>query len=105
MTQLTLAVRLRLEKSTVSRLVGLLAGRGWLQRTKSDSDARLVWLELTEQGRATARELAQARAARFDRLLERIPPQQRAAVIDALTLLVDAAGDTVDTRHPHHVTG
>jgi DNA-binding MarR family transcriptional regulator len=51
LTQQELARRLRLEKSTVSRLVGQLITRGWVQRGKCDGDARLVWLELTDAGR------------------------------------------------------
>ncbi len=99
LTQQTLAARLRLEKSTVSRLVGQLVGRGWVQRAKrGDSDARLVWLELTESGRKAAAELAAARAARFEDLLHHIPADQHGAVIGALTLLVNAAD--ADVRRP-----
>jgi DNA-binding MarR family transcriptional regulator len=95
MTQLELADRLRLEKSSVSRLVGLLYARGWVRRDKRAGDARLVWLEVTDAGRQTASDLATARAARFHRLLDAIPPEQRPAVIDALSLLIDAAHDRV----------
>jgi DNA-binding MarR family transcriptional regulator len=99
LTQLELARRLRLEKSTVSRLVSQLATRGWVQRGKRDGDARLVLLELTDSGRKAAADLAAARAARFAQLLEAIPADQRQPVIDALTLLVEAAHDHADQRH------
>jgi len=91
LTQTALAGRLRLEKSTVSRLVAQLIGRGWVRRVRRDGDARLVWLELTPEGRRAAGELAVARAARFADLLRSIPPERRPAVIDALTALVEAA--------------
>ena len=91
LTQTDLAGRLRLEKSTVSRLVTQLTTRGWVQRARHDGDARLVWLELTDAGRTAAAALARARADRFAALLGNIPEDQRGAVIDALTLLVDAA--------------
>ncbi len=91
LTQTELAKRLRLEKSTVSRLVTQLTSRGWVRRTERDGDARLVWLELTPEGSRAAGELAVARAARFADLLRNIPAEQRPAVIDALTTLVDAA--------------
>jgi DNA-binding MarR family transcriptional regulator len=99
LTQLELAGRLRLEKSTVSRLVGQLIARGWVRRGKRDGDARLVWLELTDTGRKAAGELAAARAARFTLLLEAIPADQRQTVIDALTLLVEASHDHADRPH------
>jgi DNA-binding MarR family transcriptional regulator len=100
MTQSTLARRLRLEKSTVSRLVGLLIARGWVRRDKRDGDGRVVWLELTGDGSRAAGELAVARAARFGRLLRNIPDGRRPAVLEALTLLIDAAAAPDDSLHP-----
>ncbi|TDC80871.1 MarR family transcriptional regulator [Micromonospora sp. KC606] len=91
LTQTALGERLRLEKSTVSRLVSQLTSRGWVRRANRGGDGRLVWLELTPDGRRAAGELAVARAARFADLLRNIPAEQRPAVIDALTTLVDAA--------------
>jgi DNA-binding MarR family transcriptional regulator len=91
MSQSELAQRLRLEKSTVSRLVTNLTARGWVRRDKRAGDGRLVWLELTGSGSRAAGELAVARAARFAELLRNIPDDRRVAVIDALSLLVDAA--------------
>jgi DNA-binding MarR family transcriptional regulator len=99
LTQLELAGRLRLEKSTVSRLVGQLIAREWVRRGKREGDARLVWLELTDAGRKAAGELAAARAARFTLLLEAIPADKRQTVIDALTLLVEASHDHADQPH------
>jgi DNA-binding MarR family transcriptional regulator len=100
MPQAELARRLRLEKSTVSRLVANLIGRGWVRRDKRAGDGRVVWLELTGAGSRAAGELAVARAARFADLLRHIPDERRAAVIDALHLLVEAAGraDTAAVR-------
>lgn len=93
LTQTELARRLRLEKSTVSRLVGQLTSRGWVRRADRGGDARLVWLELTPEGGHAAGELAVARAARFAELLRNIPADRRPAVIDALTTLVRAASE------------
>ena len=98
LTQHDLAVRLRLEKSTVSRIVTQLEGRGWLRRTKRDGDGRLVWLELTDAGHVAATDLAAARAQRFTRLLEAIPVHQRQSILDALALLVEASHDHAIAR-------
>jgi DNA-binding MarR family transcriptional regulator len=97
LSQVHLTRLLRLEKSTVSRLVTQLHHRGWLRRGKRDGDGRLIWLELTDAGHAAAHELAAARAQRFTRLLEAIPADQRQSVLDALKLLVEAARDHVRT--------
>jgi DNA-binding MarR family transcriptional regulator len=88
-----IGTRLRLEKSTVSRLVGQLETRGWVTRARRDGDGRVVWLELTDQGRSAAANLAAARAAKFTRLLEAIPPAKRAGVLDSLSTLVEALRD------------
>lgn len=96
LTQVELAGRLRLTKSTVSRLVDQLTVRGWVQRRRRDGDGRLAWLEVTDAGRQAAGELAAARAARFSRLLEAIPADRRQTVVDALSLLVEAAHEQPD---------
>ncbi|MEV0898141.1 MarR family transcriptional regulator [Actinoplanes sp. NPDC049802] len=97
LTQTALGERLRLEKSTVSRLVSQLTARGWVCRASRGGDGRLVWLELTPDGRRAAGELAVARAARFADLLRNIPAEQRPAIIDALTTLVEAASGQLAT--------
>jgi DNA-binding MarR family transcriptional regulator len=94
--QIELARRLRLEKSTVSRLVGQLAGRGWAVRDPAQEDGRGVLVRLTDPGRAAADSVAEAREVRFARLLDRIPPAARADVLRALHTLTEAA----DERHP-----
>lgn len=88
--QAELARRLRLEKSTVSRLVGQLAGRGWLQRRADPGDGRATLLALTPTGRQAAAELAAARAAKFARLLDAVPQAERGAVLRALDTLTEA---------------
>jgi DNA-binding MarR family transcriptional regulator len=88
--QAQLGRRLRLEKSTVSRLVGQLIGRGWLERRPDPGDGRATLLVLTPAGQQAADELASARAAKFARLLEAIPADEREAVLHALDTLMEA---------------
>jgi DNA-binding MarR family transcriptional regulator len=93
MAQHELGARLRLEKSTVSRLVGQLESRGWVARSRGARDGRVTMLELTDAGRQSAVQLGAARADRFTRLLEAIPPDERTLVLDGLTILVEALRD------------
>jgi DNA-binding MarR family transcriptional regulator len=88
--QKDLAPRLRLEKSTVSRLVGAMEGRGWVERTKSPHDRRAMELRLTDAGRRTAQDLAEARRAKFSRILEAISQEERTLVVRALGILEEA---------------
>ncbi len=95
LSQTDLCLRLRLEKSTVSRLVGQLEGRGWIARQR---DGRAVRLRLTDAGRAMAATIAAARQAKFDRLLEAISDTDREPVIAALKTLVEALRDNQTDR-------
>jgi len=90
-TQTVLAARLALRKSTVSRLVDQLAARGWVERRASPDDARCRLVALTPAGRDAAAAVARARRERMARLLDRIPAGERAAVVEALATLTEAA--------------
>jgi DNA-binding MarR family transcriptional regulator len=89
--QVELARRLRLEKSTVSRLVTNLAGRGWVHRETADGDGRGVLLVLTDAGATAAARQADTRRDRLAALLDRVPEDQRATVVRALQILAEAA--------------
>lgn len=93
LTQSELTSHLRLTKSTVSRLVDQLVGRGWVVRSPSDDDGRRRVVALTAEGREVAEGTARRRAERMGRLLDRIPEDQRLAVLQALDVLVEAARD------------
>lgn len=90
LSQNALCARLQLVKSTVSRMVSSLVKRGWVERQRDERDGRAVTLHLTDQGRTAARQLAEARQAKFTRLLERIPEEEREHVMDTLNILVEA---------------
>ena len=86
-----LARRLRLTKSTVSRLVDQLADKGWVERLALPGDGRRRAVVLTEKGSVVAGDVAGRRAERMARLLDRIPEGERATVLAALDTLVEAA--------------
>jgi DNA-binding MarR family transcriptional regulator len=86
-----LATRLRLTKSTVSRLVDGLVERGWVERRPVAGDGRGVMLALTEEGESVAARIERARAQRLKALLDAIPPARRSEVIEVLRLMGEAA--------------
>jgi DNA-binding MarR family transcriptional regulator len=90
LSQRELGERLRLEKSTVSRLVSQLEARGWAVRGPDDADGRAVRVRLTERGERAASELADARRAKFARVLASIPEEERDRVEHALGVLAEA---------------
>jgi DNA-binding MarR family transcriptional regulator len=91
MSQRDLGDRLQLTKGTVSRIVGLLAERGWVRRVRSDDDARVQQVRLTTSGRAAAKRLASSRHQKLTAMLDSLPLTERQRVIDALALLAKAA--------------
>ena len=94
LSQNELAARLRLEKSTVSRLVGILESREWITRARSPSDGRAIELRLSDAGRRAAENIAETRQTKFARVLAAIPEEQRGSVIDALRILVEAIDES-----------
>jgi DNA-binding MarR family transcriptional regulator len=90
LSQTALAVRLRLEKSTISRLAVQMEGRGWLERNRDTADARLVRLRLTSRGRALARDLSAIRASKLQGMLSAIPEADRESVLQALKVVIRA---------------
>lgn len=102
LSQMALGQRLRLEKSTVSRLIDQLQNRGWVERGRDPADGRAIRLQLTEQGRHVSEQVAAARSAHFARLTARIPPGEREAVIHAFRVLVQTldsqSADSPDMR-------
>lgn len=91
--QSDLAQRLRLEKSSTSRLVTQLINRGWAERTPAPNDGRGVLVRLTPAGTGAAVRLAEARAARFSAVLDRVPASERAIVLRALEILTEATDE------------
>jgi DNA-binding MarR family transcriptional regulator len=82
-----------LEKSTISRLVAQLIARGWIERTPLAKDGRVMMVRLSKEGRKAAERLLQARRAKFTRLLAAIPQAKRSAVVEAISILAEAAVD------------
>jgi DNA-binding MarR family transcriptional regulator len=91
-----LAARLRLEKSTVSRLVRQLEKRKWIKRSPAAHDRRVIQIQLTPRGEAAAQRLADARHSKFDGLLAALPRQKRSSILEAMSTLVSAMDDARD---------
>jgi DNA-binding MarR family transcriptional regulator len=94
LSQTELGTRLRLEKSTVCRLVKQLEQRGWVRPERDPTDRRAVQLRLTEAGRQAAGQIAAARAEKFARIAAEIPDAEQENVWSALEILVDAMNRT-----------
>jgi DNA-binding MarR family transcriptional regulator len=89
--QADLVERLRLSKSTVSRLVDVMVERRRARRKPAPEDGRGVLLFLTADGLEVARRLEKARQQRLRAMLEAVPEDRRDDVIEVLMLMEEAA--------------
>lgn len=86
-TQAELARGLGLDKGWISRSVDALVREGLLVKTPSASDRRSVVIDMTDAGRALCREVNANLDLLSERVLQRIPPEEREGVVHALRLL------------------
>lgn len=93
LSQQALAGRLRLQKSTVSRLVDELERDGTVERRPNPSDRRSVLIGLTPAGRRKAERLRDAQTELFARLLADTSADERRQLVDLLDRLAGAARD------------
>ena len=91
LSQQALASRLRLQKSTVSRLVDELGRDGTVERRPNPDDRRSVLIALTPVGRRKAERLREAQTELFARLLADTSTDDRRQLVDLLDRLARAA--------------
>ncbi len=98
-----LASALGVATPTVVRSAERMETAGLLTRQKDATDGRLVRLWLTNIGRELQPVIEQERASLVDRALADLDPNERAALISALTKIVLAFGG--DPEPPSNLTG
>lgn len=91
LTQQEMASALRVQKSTVSRLVDQLESDRLATRAPNPADGRSVLISLTSNGRRRAERLADARRELFVRLLDQLDDDARRSVVEGLSHLEEAA--------------
>lgn len=96
LAQRDLTERLRLDKSTVSRLVAGLVRKGYVARERDPANRRLDRLLVTEKGRRTHREIREAFHARHVRVLDAMTAAEREALRTGLTGLLRALHQAAD---------
>ncbi|WP_236515513.1 MarR family winged helix-turn-helix transcriptional regulator [Sandaracinus amylolyticus] len=85
-----LASALGLDKSSATRLVQRMTDAGHFEAARDAENARFVRLALTAKGTRAARMVERASLERHARLVATIPRRERARVLGALELLVQA---------------
>lgn len=85
-----ISARLKLEKSTISRLLKSLEARGDITQTRSDSDGRSFGLTLTEAGKATFSKIDSYGEALARRALDKINGEKAQEICDAMSAYAEA---------------
>ena len=88
-----LALDLKLENSALSRTVDGLVRKKLVSRLRDDSDRRLVWIRLTENGVSTCQEIHEENDKYCLQIFENFPPSERTAIIRNFEALVQAPDD------------
>ncbi|MCQ4212664.1 MarR family winged helix-turn-helix transcriptional regulator [Streptomyces longispororuber] len=89
----TLAELLEVAPSTAMRMVDRLIAAGLADRRVNPDNRRETLLDLTDEGRRTVQEVTARRRREFAAIVERLAPQQRTALIAALTDFNEASGE------------
>lgn len=78
------AAALRLDLSTITRLVDQLEGKGLIRRARSEEDRRVCRLSLTRKGANLVGTIEGELVAEYRAVLQGIPAASREAVLDAI---------------------
>ncbi len=81
---------------TATRMCDRLIKKGLILRRQDRGDRRLVRLTLADKGRHLVDEVTTRRRKEIVRLVQAVPPDQRAAMVDSLQRLSAAAGEVPD---------
>lgn len=98
-TSRTLGESLRLEKSSVSRMLRRLIEAGWVEERAAPQDGRVKLLFLTDDGRRRVTAIHGFAQAQVGRALARLGPDRERTVLEGLRLYAHALG-TDDAAPP-----
>jgi DNA-binding MarR family transcriptional regulator len=85
-----LAARLNLDSSTTSRTVQNLVVSGLVRREPDPEDRRAVVIALTPEGEDQYAQMEEGMKRRYQSVLERIPEERHAQVLESLALVLEA---------------
>lgn len=72
---------------TISSTVTTLEERGWVTRTRSTEDRRVVMIDLTEEGRRVLKYIQERALTRLSQLLDGLSDDEQADLIRGLEVL------------------
>jgi DNA-binding MarR family transcriptional regulator len=91
-----LAAALGVDRSTTTRMCDRLVRKRLISRRHSSADRRSVRIALSSDGVALVEEVTRRRRAEIERIVRRIPGDDRPLVVAALHAFTEAAGGVAD---------
>jgi DNA-binding MarR family transcriptional regulator len=92
--------RFDITNAAASQLVDKLVQGGLIQREEDPSDRRAKLLNLTAKGREFIQHGIEERYRWVDQLAEKLTPEERAKVMEALSIMTEAAKEMEAEPHP-----
>lgn len=86
-----LVIDTMIPQSTLSRMVGRAERDGLIVRHPDDKDSRVVWLEITEEGRAQFDDLYPLAYAEYWRAVQFLSPEEEKVFLSLLRRMVEGA--------------
>lgn len=77
----------------MTRLLRRLETKGWVAKSQDPGDRRVVWLKLTEEGRAVMEQLARNREKVIEEMFDRLSPQEQQQIIQGIRLILRSLAD------------
>ncbi|MBC8099372.1 MAG: MarR family transcriptional regulator [Armatimonadetes bacterium] len=84
-----LAERASVSAPTMSTTITTLEERGWVVRRRSETDRRVVWVEIAQPGRDALAVMQHDVQTRIAQLLTGLSTEQQTALVEGLTVLRD----------------
>lgn len=83
-----LSVKSNAKAPAMTRLLRRLEAKGWVAKSQDPGDRRVVWLELTEEGRAMMEKLARNREDVIEEMFAKLSTKDQQRIIDGFRLIV-----------------
>lgn len=93
LNQTHLVDRTGIDRSTIAEMIDRMVARGYVERKRDAADQRVNTLWATAAGIAALEACVDAAMAAQDRILAPVPPEKRAALLEALALLAELPQD------------
>lgn len=83
-----LSTRSNAKAPAMTRLLRRLEAKGWVSKSQDPGDRRVIWLELTDEGRAVMEELARNREKVIEEMFARLSPEEQRQIIEGIRLIL-----------------